>query len=263
MLHVKQIREFVDAGEPDAAHEALDQLLVLGPNNTEALKLRARLFEIEGRFVEESKVWDRIAHVDREDEDAVAYILRRQLEDREHFYFTDDVTGGGRRFLAYPRSLVNRSAIGLLGCVTFLLASQLPNRFAAFGEPIVMLSMFGLFVIAPWIGILTTYMAGIKAVTLTPHGITVASRIRSLTYVWADLEKVCLARTRTGDTPSLSLVIMPKDRTVCPVEIDLSPGSTAIRARSYLIREIGRLFSEPPCVTRESLDLDRRKVATF
>jgi hypothetical protein len=110
MLHVKQIRDIVDAGQTDEAHDALDQLWALGPHNTEALKLRAKLFEYEGRFAEEGKVWERVGSIDREDPDAVSWHLRKQLEDREHFYFTDDIPGGGRKFMAYPRSLVNTSA---------------------------------------------------------------------------------------------------------------------------------------------------------
>src|SRR4051812_29827081 len=123
MLHVKQIRAVIEAGEADQAHQALDQLLALGPNNTDALKLRASLLEHEGRFAAEAKIWEKIAVIDREDADAVAFLLRRQLEDREHFYFTDDVPGGGRRFMAYPRRLINHSALGLAGCVGFLVAT--------------------------------------------------------------------------------------------------------------------------------------------
>lgn len=263
MLHVKQIREIVEAGKNPEAHDALDQLLALGPNNTDALKLRARLFEIEGRFGDEARIWDKVGTIDREDPDAVTYFLRKQLEDREHFYFTDDIPGGGRRFLAYPRSLVNRSAMGLVGCIAFLLASQLSTRIPALGEPIVMLGMFALFVISPWIGIVATYISGIKSISLSPQGIDVATRLKVTSFKWDDVEKVCLARSAQGDEAFLSLVIMPKDRTVRPIEIDLNQGSTAIRARSYLVREIARLFSEPECVSRSTLDLDRRKVSNY
>lgn len=263
MLHVKQIREIVDAGKNPEAHDALDQLLALGPNNTDALKLRARLFEIEGRFSDEGRIWDRVAVIDREDPDAVTYILRRQLEDREHFYFTDDIPGGGRRFLAYPRSLVNRSAMGLAGCVAFLLASQLSTRIPSLGEPVVMLGLFTLFVISPWIGIVATYISGIKSLALTPQGVDIATRLKVTSFKWDDLEKVYLARSSVDDEAYLSLVIMPKDRTVRPVEIDLNQGSTAIRARSYLVREFARLYAEPECVSRSTLDLDRRKVSNY
>ena len=77
MMHVKQITEIIDAGGTAEAHLALDQLLALGPKNTAALKLRARLLEMDGRFSEEAQVWDRIGTIDREDEVAVAYLFRR------------------------------------------------------------------------------------------------------------------------------------------------------------------------------------------
>jgi hypothetical protein len=263
MLHVKEIRAIIDAGGTDEAHKALDQLLALGPNNTEALKLRAALFEHEGRFADEGRVWDRVAVIDKEDPDAVNHLLRRQLEDRENFYFTDDVPGGGRRFMAYPRSLINNSAIGLVGCIAFLLSTRLAVSFPVFGDPMVMLGMFAFFVLLPWLSILMVYLSCIRSVTISTSGITVSTRVRTHSFQWADLEKVCLARTASNKGPQLSLVLMPKDRTSVPVEIDLNQGSTAIRARSYLVREITRLFCEPEYIRREALGLDRRKISSY
>lgn len=263
MLHVKDIRTIVEAGKSDEAHGALDQLLALGPNNTEALKLRARLYEYEGRFGEESKVWDKIATVDREDTDAATYLMRKQLEDREHFYFTDDIPGGGRRFMAYPRSLVNTSALGLAGCVAFLLVSRLSTRFEILADPVVMLCLFAVLVVLPWISIVMTYFTAIRHVSISAGGIAVCTRLRSLGFKWDDLEKVCLARSHGEGDNSLSLVLIPKDRSVAPIEVDFHLRSTAIRARTYLIREISRLFHEPEYTTREALGLDKTKTTAF
>ena len=262
-MHVRQIRESIDSGKTDEAHDALDQLLALGPQNTEALKLRASLYESEGRFVDEARVWDKVSTVDREDPDAIAFLLRRQLEDREHFYFTDDVPGGGRRFMAYPRRLINNSALGLIGCIAFLLSTRVSVSFPVFADPSVMISMFGVCVLLPWLSIMVVYFRSIRSITLNSSIITVSTRLRAHTFQWQELERVCLARTASGRGPYLSLVLLPKDRTVTPIEIDLNQGSTAIRARSYLIREIARLFCEPEYLRREALDLERRKVATY
>jgi len=262
MLHVKEIREIIESGQGDEAHAALDQLLAIGPNNIEALKLRALLHEQEGRFAEEAKIWDKIAVVDHEDPDAVAYLLHKQIEDREHFYFTDDVPGG-RRFLAYPRALVNYSVVGLLGCVAFLLMSRLSLRFTVLAQPPAMLGLFGFFVMLPWFGIITVYLRCIRSITLTVQGIAVATRLKTRSFLWGDLEKVCLARSNSGKRPHLSLVLLPRDKNANAVEIDLYQGSTSVRARSYLIREITRLFSEPEYTRREILNLDQRKTATY
>jgi hypothetical protein len=263
MLHVKQIREIVDAGQADEAHQALDQLLALGPNNTEALKLRARLLESEGRFADEAKIWDKIAQVDREDPDAVAFLMRRQLEDREHFYFTDDVPGGGRRFLAYPRALINNSAMGLIGCIAFLLSTRLSHRFPIFADPVVMLSLFSLFVMVPWLSIVWVYFRSLRSLTVSQVGVAVSTRIKTRALNWADVDKVCLARAFGPKGHGLTLVFLPKDSAAKPIEIDLNHGSSAIRARSYLIREISRHFHEPEYLRREQLGLERRSVAQY
>jgi hypothetical protein len=263
MMHVKQITEIIDAGATDQAHVALEQLLALGPNNTAALKLQARLFEYEGRFVDESRVWDRIATIDREDPDAIAYLLRRQTEDREHFYFTDDLPGGGRRFVAYPRSLVLFSAIGLIGCLSFLLTTRLSGAYPILAVPQVMLSSFGVLVMLPWLAILTVYCRSIRSVIVSPTGITVATRLRTHAFNWPDLERVCLAQSSRNNAPCLSLLLVPKNPAMRPVEIDLTQHTTAIRARSYLVRDITRFFNEPEHLKKESLGLGKRRLARF
>lgn len=264
MLHVKQIREIVDAGRNEDAHSALDQLLSLGPHNLEALKLRAQLLEFEGRFYEEAQIWERILRTEPEDQDAAQYLMRRQIEEREHFYFTDDLPDGGRRFLAYPRKLMSSSALGLLGCVAFLLATRMSVQFPLFSEPSVLLTMFAILVLLPWVGIISTYLSGIKSVSVSEQGVSVATRLKSFEYKWSELERVCLAHSFSGGGQArLSLILLPKDQSLRPIEIDLNQTSTAIRARSYLVREIARSFAEPEYTAREKLALEGRKVSVF
>lgn len=263
MLHVKQIKDIVDAGQTDEAHEALDQLLALGPSNTEALKLKARLFGYEGRFLLEHRTWDKIASIDPEDEDAVAHMWGRQVEEREHFYFTDDLPGGGRRFMAYPRRLVFMSIIGLFGCVGFLLIMRLATLFPILGEPPAMLSLFAVLVLGPWFGIIGSYFRSLRAVVITPEGIAVATRRKVHAFTWTDLDKVCLARAIDAHGASLSLVLVPRESQSAIIEIDMAEGSSTIRARSYLLRDISRLFREPEYTRRDSLGLGNRKITAF
>ena len=211
MQHVKQIRTIVEAGDNDQAHAALDQLLALGPNNTEALKLRAALLEHEGRFADESKVWNRVATIDREDEDAINYFLRRQIEDREHFYFTEDLPQGGRRFLAYPRSLVRNAAIGLLGCMMFLASTRLSVTYPVLAQPEAMLGIFAVLVMGPWAAIVVIYAVCLRSVTISADGIALATRFRSRTLRWAEVKRVCLARSNAERGSQLALVILPID----------------------------------------------------
>ena len=100
MMHVKQIRNMIDNGSYDEALSTIDNLLLLGPHNLDALKLKAFLLEGKGYFHDALRVWLHVAQVAPDDEDAIAYVQTKQLEDKEHYYFTDELPDGGRRFLA-------------------------------------------------------------------------------------------------------------------------------------------------------------------
>jgi hypothetical protein len=263
MIHVKQIKEIIDEGRTDEAHSALEQLLVLGPKNTEAMKLRAALYAMEGRFTDEGRIWQKIAEVDNEDADAVVYYTQRQLEDREHFYFTDDIAGGGRKFLAYPRKLVNASIIGLFGCVAFLLASRAAMNYPQLSEPAVMLSMFALLVALPWISLLVAYFRGIRSISVTAKSFVISTRLKTQQVNWPDVERLCLARSGHPEQPNLSLVVVPKDKSAPLFSIDLSPKTTCIRARSHFIKEVTRMFSEPEFIRWEGLDAKDRKMHSY
>lgn len=154
MKHVRDIRNMVEQGEHNAAHEALDHLLDLGPKNTEALKLKSTLYAVEGRFEEEAQVWEKIITEDQDDLDALYFFQRRHLEERESFYFTDILPGGGRRFLAHPRALINASLGGLFGCALFLLVSSYAQKYYILASPFVSFSCFLIFVIVPWVFII-------------------------------------------------------------------------------------------------------------
>lgn len=262
MLHVKKIREIVDEGQSEKAHSALDQLLALGPNNLEGLKLRAHLYAFEGRFAEEAQIWDKVATIDREDPDAINFLLQRQMEDREHFYFTDDVPGGGRRFSAHPKRLMHASALGFVGCLAFLLITRLAVDIPIFAEAEVVLGFFAVLVMVPWVLIVVTYLSSIRSVTVSSHGISVHTRLRRQELAWSEVDKVCMARAwRKNAHDLLSLVVLPRDSQKSPLEIDLNLHTSPIRARSYLVREVARAFAEPEYTRRDSLALDRRRKA--
>jgi tetratricopeptide (TPR) repeat protein len=240
VIHIKQIQEMVDQGETTEALSALENLLLIGPNNIAGLKLRAMLYEQEGRFKQEAEIWDKIVTVDNEDFDAINYLYRRQIEDREHFYFTDDLPEGGRRYLAYPRSLVNTSIIGLLGCIFFLVLSRTNTPIAQ--NPQLSLVAFGVLVMLPWLAIIFTWIKSIKHVCVNNKGISVATRLKELHFMWNDLDNVTLAHSHDPDNPRLALVLTPKDEDLPNIEIDLDSSRSAIRARSYLVKEISVIY---------------------
>ena len=257
-MHVKKIQEVVDTGDYNSAYDHLDALLELGPNNIEALKLKAELYEAEGRFDDASGVWEKIAGIDREDEEAINFLLRQQLEDREHFHFTDDLPGGGRRYLTYPRRVIQFAAFGFTGCLAFLVYSRLAANYEVLNHVNLMFVVFGLFIILPWLGIVASYLHTVRWISVNHKGLEINSRLKTRYLRWPDIEKVCLARHATGDDASLSLIIIPKDRTEKAIAIDLNLGSTLIRARTYFVREISRYFHEPELTTQDELGLHKK-----
>lgn len=238
MKHVNAIRQLLEEGQRAEAKGAIDDLLAIGPSNLEALKLKALLFSSEGRFEEEEKAWLRILEIDREDPDAIQFIIKKQIEDREHYYFTDDLAGTGRRFLAYPRLLIRISMLGLMGCVSFLMLTRILEAYPAYNRPEFILSAFGVMVISPWLGILWTYFRSVRSVSVTRRGMEISTRLRTFKFSWADLSIVSLAHSQDPNDPHLRLVLIPQSSKNRAIIIDLSEETSAIRARTYFVQEL-------------------------
>jgi hypothetical protein len=258
MKNVAEIQSIAESGDLSAAHEALDGLLEMGPRNVEALKLRARLFEVAGRFQQEAKIWDQIAKVDRDDSDLAEYIARRQQEDRENFYFTDALPGGGKRFIAFPRRMVRAAGLGLIGCVMFLVLARLASVWTILNHPFIMLSSFALFVISPWFAIMASYLKSLRYISVTKEGLEIATRFRTHKLPWSQVENVVLAQDDRHDTYKLSLIVLGKQSESMNFELDFNEGTTPIRARSYFVREIMHTWGEPSYAARRTIDTGSR-----
>jgi hypothetical protein len=258
MKNVAQIQSIAESGDLNSAHQALDGLLEMGPRNVEALKLRARLYEVSGQFQQEAKIWDQIARIDRDDTDLTDYIARRQHEDRENFYFTDALPGGGKRFVAFPRRMVRAAATGLIGCVIFLVMARLAGVWPVLNQPVIMLASFALLVISPWFAILASYARSLRYVTISKEGLEIATRFKVHKMPWASVDRVILAQDDRHDTYRLSLVVMAKDDGQFNFELDFNENTTPIRARSYFVREIMHTWGEPTYASRKSIDTSGR-----
>jgi len=262
MKHVSAIKDIVAKGQFEEAHQALEDLLELGPNNMEALKLKAALFQHVGRFDEEENVWRRIIEVDHEDEEAIAYFQRSQLEDREHYYFTDPLPGGGRRFLAYPRALVSVSFVGLLGCVSFLLLTRTSGENLT-RSPLVLFAAFALLVLSPWIAIIYLYLRTLRSINVTSPGFEVTTRFKNFLYPWTAIKQIYLAHSDNPETSDLRLIIVPQDNTQPPMSIDFGEDTSAVRARRHLLQEIRDYHHDIRYGTLTTAPVDRKGVLKF
>lgn len=258
MKNVAEIQSIAESGDLHSAHQALDGLLEMGPRNIEALKLRARLFEVSGQFQQEAKIWDQIARIDRDDVDLSEYVSRRQHEDRENFYFTDALPGGGKRFIAYPRRMIRAGAAGIMGCALFLVMARLATVWPILNSPIIMLSSFALLVISPWFAIVHSYIRSLRYVTITKEGLEIGSRFKVHKLPWSSVDKVILAQDDRHETYRLSMVVLAKTDDLFNVEIDFNENTTSIRARSYFVREVIHTWGEPSYGSRKTVSTDTR-----
>ncbi len=237
MKHINTIKKIVADGNFEEAHSALENLLEMGPSNVEAMKLKAALFAHVGRFEEEELAWRRIIDIDNEDEDAIEFYQNAQIEDREHYYFTDALPGGGRRYLAYPRALITVSFVGLIGCVTFLMLTRAGSPIITNG-PMILFTTFLATVISPWFAILYMYAKTIRAIQISREGFEVSTRLKRMFLSWKDIERIVLAHSDDLENSTLKLVVLPKDREAKPISVDLTAETTAVRARRHLLAEM-------------------------
>ena len=259
MKHLSSIRNLMEEGQVVEAKTALENLLELGPHNLEALKIKASIFAAEGKFKEEEKIWHQILELTPDDEDAIEYIQQRQID----FYFTDDLPGGARRFLAYPRALVKISLIGLMCCMSFLMLTKVSEEKAWGMTPELIYLAFLLLVICPWIGIIYTWSRSLKNVVTSYEGIEVAARFKNYAYKWNELKEVCLVSAFNPFEPDLRLLIVPMKNGHNPISIDLNEESTSIRARSFLINELLNHYPNARYVCEKELTIQKNLVRHF
>jgi hypothetical protein len=230
MQHVRHIKDLIERGESSAASQAIDNLLVLGPKNLEAHKLKALIHRQHLEYDHEAACWNKIAEIDGEDEDLIEYHLQKQLEDREKFYFSDGTANQGRRYLAYPQAMMHASLLGIMGSLGFFTFSRTVNAVSMEW----VLFLFGLGVIAPWIWILHVWASSLKSVTIDQQGISVEKRFRHLSFNWQDLKEVTVVFQDTD----FYLVLKPFRPEQPSVIVDLSQSGSALRARRSFLAEL-------------------------
>ncbi len=237
MKHVAAIEKYIEEGLAEEAYAAIDNLLSLGPKNINALKLRARLLSEEGRFDEEAEVWLKVLKLDREDEEAIEFFLGLQQEDREHYFFSQSLPGGGRKYLTFPRDFMRAALFGFFGCTSFLVIAEIFSRRGLWEEGSLVIGLFLCLVGLPWIAIGHAIIMGYKAISITPDALVLHQRWRETALPWADLKDICLVFSRYPEKVRLGVLAIPKADLGRPYFLSLGD-KTSIRARSHFVRDL-------------------------
>lgn len=265
MMHVKQINHLIEDGKTYEAEDALDQLLALGPKNTEALKLKAYILSAQGRFEEELETWLRILKIDTEDDDAVSWLQTRHFEEQEHRYFTDQLPGGGFKYLTYQRGLLKPMIFGLIGSLSFTFFTNIAmSQVQALAKPEILIVGFLTVVLFPMIWVAKAYLTTMHCLKLDRSGISISTRLKTFSYTWDEFEDIFLCHISNVSKSDLALTFIPKDNSKPSIEIDLNPEETSIRSRHHLIDHISETFKKPTPKFRMAIEgLQSRKIIRF
>lgn len=235
MKHIQTLKKEIQEGICTDPHADLNELLLMGPSNLEAIKLKAFLYHYEGRFSEESHAWQRVLEIDPEDTDALNYLRSMKTEDIEYMYFTSEEEKQGRRFFLFPQKLIKTSLFGLMGCVLFLVLSFYLEK-TPYISDLLILSIFILTVFTPWIFIAINFLTTVNSITIDNTGISFNSRTKKRHLSWDSTKQIQCVHDTNFDSPEFKMIFKDsKDSTNC--QINLGPGS-CVRAKTYFIREI-------------------------
>ena len=146
-----------------------------------------------------------------------------------------------------------------MGCAVFLTLANFSHRFAILAKPSFSFSSFAALVIIPWLLILYTYFRSVKEIVIERDAISIATRTKTYYLSWSEVEAFYLAHRVPPMGSGLSLVLVPKNLDQSPFEIHIGQNSS-IRAPSFLVREIVRVFHEPTYETWSNLKLPKKPV---
>lgn len=237
MNHANAIEKLIDQGEAVQAYAAIDNLLLLGPKNVGVLKLHARLLSEEGRFDEEAEVWLKVLKIDREDSDAINFFLNLQREDKEHFFFSEAIVTGGRKYLTFPKAFLRSALWGFFGCTGFLATAEIMAKNGFWANTAIVFGSFFILVVLPWIAIGYSLATSFKAVSITPDALVLHKRFRDITLPWAQLTDICIAFSRYPDKERLGVMAFSKTSEGRPYFLNLDR-KASIRARSHFLRDL-------------------------
>ena len=263
MKTIDDIKNLINANRREEAFTELDTLLHLGPNNVKALALKCTLLAQEGRFTEEQRLWEQILAVDPENTDAIEYLQQKYLEERESYFFTTPLAGGGKRFLIRPKEIIDTAIFGLLGCMAFLIINDISFIYYLVGTKIVSTLSFLFFIFVPWLYIISQFLKMPLELALTPKGVCVISRTKRYFLSWDEIQHIHIAHRTEPHHFSLAIIILPKQLQRPIIEIDIARESSSLTAKSLFLKEVIFYFKSVRFSQRNALALKDKPIISI
>jgi hypothetical protein len=153
--------------------------------------------------------------------------------------------------------MLQASVWGLLGCSLFLSMGHVHTFVAFFMHAWVMIALFALLVVSPWLVILYAYTTSLREIVLTHEGITMKTRWKTYQLPWLHTEAVVVAHT-PSPLHQLSLWIIPKSEDLPAWQLNLKKGECVIKARGWFVHEMQRCapklyYSRQDCLPKRLL----------
>ena len=236
MKHLKDAKKAIELGDSEEALKILEDLLYFSPKNTEALKLKAYLYDCRGRFEDSLQILHQmVKHSSSDDDENIQTFEKRMEEDRESLIYSQ-ISAEGRSYFPFSSTQIFLLVLGLLGCVVFLTTSPSylghPNGF------LFILISFIVFVILPWIFILLSGSRGIKKILISINGIYIYYARKIQSFRWDEMGTVVVEYDTNLKNDYLQLIILSKKTREKLVSFDLSKGHPVIKARRHFLRLI-------------------------
>jgi len=95
------------------------------------------------------------------------------------------------------------------------------------------------------------------------EGINLETRFGTKRFLWKDQDQVLLTYRMDADNPSTELVLIPKDQNTKGLKLNLTDGICPIKARTYLIRDIGHRCVGFRKVDINSVDLSKHSTLNY
>ncbi len=234
MKHLKEAKQLLEQGDSQGALDIIDNILGLSPKNSQALLLKASIFDSWGRFDDALALLHYLTKISSDD-DVLDELDKRLEEDRESLIYSK-LTQEGRWYFPFSPIQIFISLFGLVGCILFLISS--PGYYKETHGGLLVAFSFCFFVLIPWSALIILNLKGIKKILVGLKGIHVFYGLKKIEYSWEEMGSAVIEYDRNLNSEYLRLIIYSRSTREPLLNFDISKKRGVIRARRHFVRLI-------------------------